>query len=120
MDIFCKIINGEIPSFTVYEDDVVKVFLDVNPDVNGHMLIVPKKHILDIYDMDNDTLLHIFKITKEMDKLLKEKLHTEGLTLVQNNGLLQEIKHFHLHLKPHYSKKEELLPVEDVYKELTK
>lgn len=120
MDIFCKIINGEIPSFTVYEDDIVKVFLDTNPDVNGHMLIVPKKHILDIYDMDNDTLLHIFEITKKMDNLLKEKLHTEGLTLVQNNGLLQEVKHFHLHLKPHYSEKEELLPVEDVYKKLTK
>ena len=66
MDIFCKIINGEIPSLTVYEDDIVKVFLDVNPDVNGHLLVVPKKHILDIYDMDDETLSYIFKIAKIM------------------------------------------------------
>ena len=46
MDIFCKIIKGEIPSYTLYEDETVIVFLDVNPDVNGHTLIVPKKHIL--------------------------------------------------------------------------
>jgi len=46
--IFCKIINGEIPSYTLYEDDVVKVFLDVNPDVNGHALVVPKKHYQDL------------------------------------------------------------------------
>ena len=48
MDIFCKIVNGEIPSYTIYEDDIVKVFLDVNPDANGHLLIIPKKHILNI------------------------------------------------------------------------
>ncbi len=119
MDIFCKIINGEIPSYTIYEDEVVKVFLDVNPDVNGHTLIVPKKHILDIYDMDKETLNHIFEITKKIDKLLREKLKAEGLTLVQNNGLLQEVKHFHLHLKPQYSQKQTLKKVEDVYKELT-
>ena len=42
--IFCKIINGDIPSYTIYEDDVVKAFLDINPDVNGHLLIIPKQH----------------------------------------------------------------------------
>ncbi len=47
--IFCKIMNNEIPSYTIYEDEVVKVFLDVNPDANGHMLIVPKRHITDFF-----------------------------------------------------------------------
>ena len=42
--IFCKIIKEEIPSYTIYEDEIVKVFLDVNPDHNGHTLIIPKKH----------------------------------------------------------------------------
>ena len=42
--IFCKIINEEIPSYTIYEDDKVKAFLDIEPDVNGHTLIIPKKH----------------------------------------------------------------------------
>ena len=118
MDIFCKIINGEITSYTIYEDDIVKVFLDTNPDVNGHLLIVPKKHILDIYDMDSNTLLHILEIAKKMDKLLREKLNSKGVTFVQNNGLLQEVKHFHLHVKPQYEKKENVLPVKDIYEKL--
>ncbi len=108
MDIFCKIINGEIPSLTVFEDDFVKVFLDVNPDVNGHLLIVPKKHITNIYDMDSTTLIHIFDVAKKMADMLKEKLGADGVTFVQNNGTVQEVKHFHLHIKPHYSDKQEL------------
>ena len=118
MDIFCKIMNNEIPSFTLYEDDIVKVFLDVNPDVNGHALVVPKKHYQDLFDIDDDTLMHILKIAKKMEPIFKEKLGSKGLTLVQNNGLLQEVKHFHLHLKPQYDEKQELFNVEDVYEQL--
>lgn len=118
MDIFCKIINGEIPSYTIYEDDIVKVFLDVNPDVNGHTLIIPKKHILDIYDMDNDTLIHIFSVARKMDQILREKLGAEGVTLIQNNGKCQEVKHFHLHLKPFFTDKVELMNIEDVYEQI--
>lgn len=118
MDIFCKIINGEIPSLTVYEDNIVKAFLDVNPDVNGHLLVVPKKHILDIYEMDDETLIHIFKVAKDMGKMLENKLHCQGITFVQNNGDVQEVKHFHLHIKPYYSDKQELVDVKDVYEQL--
>ena len=50
--IFCKIINNIIPSYTIYEDDLVKVFLDINPKANGHCLIVTKNHFLDIDDID--------------------------------------------------------------------
>lgn len=110
--------NGEIPSFTLYEDDVVKVFLDVNPDVNGHALVVPKKHYTDLFDIPNDILMHIMDVARKMDALLKEKLGSEGLTLVQNNGLPQEVKHFHLHLKPAYSGKVGLVNVEDVYNQI--
>lgn len=119
MDIFCKIVKGEIPSYTLYEDEIVKVFLDVNPDVNGHTLIIPKKHYQDLFDIDNTTLIHIMEVAKKIDKLLKDKLHTDGLTLVQNNGLKQEVKHFHLHLKPQYKDSQELMKVEDVYKILS-
>ena len=115
MDIFCKIINKEIPSYTLYEDEIVLVFLDINPDMNGHSLIIPKKHYLNLYDIDNDTLIHIMDVARKMGKLLEEKLHCDGLTLVQNNGEIQEVKHYHLHLRPQYIKKQKLLPVEDVY-----
>ena len=54
MCIFCKIINGEIPSYKLYEDEQVLVFLDINPNALGHTLIIPKKHYLDIYDINNE------------------------------------------------------------------
>ena len=113
--IFCKIIKGEVPSYTIYEDDLVKAFLDVNPDVNGHILIIPKKHYQDLFDIDENVLRNIMKCAKDLDKLWKEKLHTDGLTLVQNNGLKQEVKHFHLHLKPQYKDEGKRMSVEEVY-----
>lgn len=116
--IFCKIINNEVPSYTIYEDDVVKAFLDVNPDANGHTLVIPKKHIKDLVDMDNETLIHIMDVTRYLKSLIEKKLNADGLTLVQNNGDVQEIKHFHLHLKPFYNEEQDILPVEDIYKKL--
>lgn len=101
--LFCKIIKGDIPSKTVYEDELVKVFLDINPSTNGDMLVVPKKHIENIYDLDDKLLLHIHKVIKDLYDLLKEKLSCEGLTIVQNNGHGQEIKHYHVHVTPRYS-----------------
>lgn len=117
--IFCKIVAGEIPSYTLYEDEVVKVFLDTNPDVDGHTLIIPKKHYQDLFDIDDDTLMHIMRVAKKIDKLLKDKLNTDGLTLVQNNGLKQEVKHFHLHLKPQYKEEKPVAQVEDIYKKIS-
>lgn len=61
--------NNEIPSYTIYEDEVVKVFLDVNPDANGHMLIVPKRHITDFLEMDDATLIHIHEVAKKWENL---------------------------------------------------
>lgn len=113
--IFCKIINGEIPSYTIFEDDLVKCFLDVNPDSNGHLLIIPKKHIKDLDDMDSTTFNHIFEVAKNMKKLLEDKLNIDGVTLIQNNGLIQEVKHFHLHLKPFYKHKTPKMDIKEVY-----
>lgn len=117
MDIFCKIINNEIPSYTIYEDEIVKVFLDVNPSHNGHTLIVPKKHYGDLFDIDEETLNHILKIAKQIALLLKEKLNYDGISLCENNGYGQEVKHFHLHLIPKY-KEEEKLSIEEAYNKL--
>ncbi len=117
---FCKIIKGEIPSYSLYEDEIAQVFLDINPDTNGHLLIIPKKHILNLFDIDNETLVHIMDLARQQGILLKEKLKIDGLTLIQNNGLIQEVKHYHLHLKPYYKEKQEIIPVKDIYNLLTK
>lgn len=116
--IFCKISQGIIPSYTLYEDETIKCFLDVNPDSNGHLLIIPKKHFLGLQEIDDNVLMHIMKSARKMEELLKDKLNIDGLTLVQNNGDIQEVKHFHLHLKPYYKNKQEIIKVEDIYNKL--
>ena len=116
MDIFCKIIAGEIPGKKVFEDDTVMVIMDVNPVSNGHCLVIPKVHYQDLYDIDIKTLNHILKIARDVSKILMEKLSCDGVTLAQNNGSIQEVKHFHLHLIPKYEGKDKVdLSVDDIF-----
>ncbi len=101
--IFCKIIKGEIPSRTVYEDDLIKIIMNINPATNGHLLVIPKEHMVNIFDTKEEIITHSLKVVKEtIYPKLKEKLNCEGLTLAQNNELGQEIKHYHIHLIPRY------------------
>ena len=116
MDIFCEIVSGEIPTKKIFEDDAVMVIMDVNPVSDGHCLVIPKVHYQDLYDIDTQTLNHILKITHDWSKILMEKLDCDGVTLVQNNGSVQEVKHFHLHIIPKYEGKDKVtLPVDDVF-----
>ena len=105
--IFCNVISGKFSSFKLYEDDEVLAFLDVNPISYGHTLIVPKTHILDYEEIDLETLNHINEVGKELYIKLKERLNPESIQLVQNNGKMQEVKHYHLHLIPFYDKEKE-------------
>lgn len=116
--LFCKIVKGEIPSYTVYEDDKVKVFLNINPEALGDLLLIPKKHILDLTEMDDETFKYFNNIIKKMDILLKEKLNINGLQLIQNNGICQHIKHYHIHLTPMYSKNPQNLELQEVLNKL--
>ena len=101
--IFCKIIKGDLPSKTIYEDDLIKVIMNINPTTNGDLLILPKKHYVDIFDIDEKIINHSFIITRDiLFPLLKERLNCEGLTIAENNLLGQEIKHFHIHITPRY------------------
>ena len=115
--VFCKIVKGELPSYKLYEDDVVLVFLSIDPISNGHTLIIPKKHYTDYTDIDLDTLNHINMVGKKMYNLLNERLNFEGLKVVQNNGSLQEVKHYHMHLIPVYNENE-ISDLEDIYKKI--
>ena len=100
--IFCKMVNGDIPCFKYYENDDVMAFLDINPDSDGHTLIIPKKHFVDLDDIDLETLKSINKASKDIKKILEKKLGCIGVSLLQNNGNVQEVKHYHMHLKPYY------------------
>ena len=63
--IFCKIIKGEIPSRTVYEDEIIKVIMNINPNTDGHLLIIPKKHYENLFDIDQSIINHSIDIIKE-------------------------------------------------------
>jgi len=116
--VFCKIINGEIPSYKIYEDDKILAFLDVNPVSPGHTLIIPKEHTLDINSINNDVLIRILDKSRDIADILVTKMNAKGFTLVQNNGSVQEVKHFHLHVMPKYSRKKKL-SLEEVHKIMT-
>lgn len=103
--IFCKIINGDIPSKLIYEDDDFKAILDVAPATKGHVLILPKCHAETLLDLPDDKAEKILIVAK---KIINAMMKVHGFTsynLIQNNGKLagQTVNHFHLHLIPRYS-----------------
>ena len=102
--IFCKIANGEIPSSTIYEDDMFRVILDLSPATKGHALIIPKNHMANIFEMDESTAGKVFVLASRIAKAMKEALHCDGLNIVQNNGEIagQTVFHFHMHIIPRY------------------
>lgn len=125
--VFCKIVNGSVPSRCIYEDENVKVFLNINPSTNGDVLLIPKKHIVTIDEVDDKLMLDMFKVIKEIKVLLENKLNCSGLTIVENNGYGQEIKHLHFHLTPRYEddkcdtvyNKDVLLDLDKVFNKIT-
>jgi len=116
--LFCKIIDGIIPSKKIYEDELVIVIMDVNPNENGHLLVIPKKHYTDFTELDNNILNHINTIANNMVKLIYDKLNANGVKLVVNYGSYQDIKHYHLHLIPAYEKKQKIVDLDITYNKL--
>ncbi len=103
--IFCKIAAGEIPSKTLYEDSDFRVILDLGPATKGHALILPKDHAANLYELPDETAAKTLILAKKMAGIIKDKLHCDGLNLVQNNGEIagQTVMHFHLHVIPRYT-----------------
>ena len=95
--IFSKIINGEIPSFRVCEDEEFLAILDINPLVIGHVLVINKIEIDYIFDLDDDVLARMMLFSKKVALLMKSKIDCEkiGLSII---GL--EVPHVHIHLVP--------------------
>lgn len=100
--IFCKIIAGEIPSATIYEDDEFKAILDRFPSAEGHVLILPKNHTANIFEIDPDQAGRLFSLAAKLARAIKEELGLEHMNVLQNNGTVagQTVFHFHLHLIP--------------------
>lgn len=110
--IFCKIANGDLPSEKVYEDEHVFAFMDITPVTKGHLLVIPKNHYENVYDLPADEASHLFSVVPKLAQALKETFQQEGmkgLNLLQNNGAEagQSVFHFHMHLIPRYDKQED-------------
>jgi len=102
--LFCRIVLGELPAHTVYEDDVVLAFLDIYPKTKGHTLVIPKKHATDVYDIGADTLAHIAKAAQRIALAFERALAPAGVNLLQSSrpAAQQEVLHFHMHVIPRY------------------
>ena len=101
--IFCKIVSGDIPSYKVYEDDHVYAFLDITQGTKGHTLLIPKKHVPNVYSLDDDTAYNVFKTVPKVANALKKAFKPIGLNILNNNDKpLQSVYHFHIHLIPRY------------------
>lgn len=100
--VFCAIAAGEIPSFKVYEDDLVLAYLDINPFSAGHVLVIPKAHSEGLLDTDDATLAAVIARVKKVAAHVKSVLPCEGFNILQNNGEAagQTVKHLHFHIVP--------------------
>ena len=112
--IFTKIINGEIPSYKIAENEDFFVFLDINPNAIGHTLVVPKKEVDKLFDLEDELYIKLFQYSKKIATAIKKAIPCEriGLSVI---GL--EVPHVHVHLIPlttmadaTFSKKEKLTP----------
>lgn len=102
--IFCKIIDGSIPSAKIYEDEHVYAFMDIMPLTKGHALVIPKNHKENVYDLTEEEASNLFKVVPKIASALKEAYGPVGMNLLNNNGAPagQSVFHFHLHFIPRY------------------
>jgi len=103
--IFCKILAGKLPASIVYEDDIVMAVMDIGPVNPGHVIVIPKKHVPFMADMDEDTGMHLFKITMRMEQAIRESgVRCEGINLFLADGeaAFQEVFHLHMHVIPRF------------------
>jgi len=101
-------VKGLEPSWTVYEDELVMAFLDINPASIGHTLIIPKKHYENIYDISEKELKRVIVIAKRLAEVYREALGASGVNILHASGrdAQQDVFHFHIHLVPRYKNDE--------------
>ena len=104
--IFCKIIAQEIPGHIIYENEHILAFLDISQTTEGHTLIIPKKHRVDIFEMEASLMEQVHSVVPKIASALKKTFECSGINIVNNNGALagQTVFHYHIHLIPRYEK----------------
>lgn len=102
--LFCRIVEGEIPSKRIYEDETAVAFLDINPWQQGHALVIPRRHVKDVLE-DPAALAEIAPAIGTVGALLKERLGATACNILSNAGADsgQEVFHLHVHVLPRYA-----------------
>ncbi len=102
--IFCKLANGEIPTNSLYEDDMFRVIFDLSPATKGHAIILPKEHYKNLYELSDEVAGKVMVVAKKLAKVMTDVFEADGFNLIQNNNECagQTVFHFHLHLVPRY------------------
>lgn len=100
--LFCKIIAGDIPSHTIYEDDFVYAFLDIYPCSEGHTIVLPKQHFTRFTDMSEKEAASLFSSVNKIAKVVEDALELEAMNIGINNGEIagQTVPHVHVHIIP--------------------
>ena len=101
---FCEILENS--EYQLYRDAIATILLDYDPISKGHILIIPNDHYLDLDEMPQRVINHIFKLAKKYVGLLKKAYQPKGYSMMQNGGTFNDVGHFHLHVFPRFSKEE--------------
>jgi histidine triad (HIT) family protein len=103
--IFAKIIRREIPAEIVYEDEDTLAFLDIHPNNPGHTLVIPKKPVKNIFDIDEETLAKVWRTVRIVARAVQTATGSEGLNINTNNGAVagQVVFHYHVHIIPRFA-----------------
>jgi histidine triad (HIT) family protein len=99
----CRIANGVEPDLNlIYENELLACVLDIAPFNEGHLLILPKKHYLDVEEMDAETAHAVMDASILLSRILKRLFAPDGITIAQNGGKFNDLTHYHMHLIPRY------------------
>lgn len=100
--IFCRIVAGLSPSFSLYEDDLSMAFMDINPVAHGHALVISKGHATNMLDIPLATLQAVTATVQRVAQAVDTAFHPDGISIVQSNGpgAAQSVPHFHMHVLP--------------------
>ena len=104
MCITCKIINGEIPSKKIYEDEDVLAILDISQATKGHTLVLPKKHYSNLLEIEDYEYLKVMNKVKDIAKAIEKAYNPDGFNILNNcnEAAGQTVMHFHVHIIPRY------------------
>ena len=100
--IFCRIVKGEIPSFKLLENDRVLSFMDINPVNEGHCLVIPKVHVPNLFEADDESLAAVASACRLVADAVRRTLEPPGISIAQANGPAagQSVFHLHFHIIP--------------------